>query len=207
MGEKKYAVRDEEGAILVIVMLVLLLLTVMGRGAVTTSVTEMGISGNERLYKKTFYTAEAGFEHAKALLQTEFRQRNRARIASGQNPDWDFSLNGIVTGIQPATGLDFDGGAVWVRDTAFDDGSGLSGSYTVSVWNNPSDRGGITNDTDRLICVRSTARGPRGTTSSVEVLLLGQASGETIGGYSGQLGGGCNHVSRDVRAIADFSMR
>ncbi len=207
--EGKCLLKNEEGAILVISMLVLLLLTLMGKWAITTSTMEMGIAANDKFYKKTFYTAEAGLGHIKEMLQTEFKERNRARIASGQCPDWDFALNGTVADIDAATDTNFDGGAVWVMDQALGDGARLSGDYTVTVWNNPADRGGITNDTDRLLCVRSVATGPKGTTSRVEALLLGQASGEAITGYFAQAGAGSgkNHNSRDVRGISDFKVQ
>ena len=207
--DAKCLLKNDKGAVLVIAMLVLLLLTLMGRGAITTSSLEMGIAGNERCHNITFYTAEAGIEHIKAMLQTEFTIRNRAKIASGQNPDWDFALNGTVEGIDAATDTNFIGGAVWVNNQALGDGAGLSCNYTVTVWNNPADRGGITNDTDRLLCIRSVAADPGGTTSNVEVVLIAQASGEAITGYFGQdaAGSGRNNNSRDVRAISDFSIQ
>lgn len=199
--------KNDEGAVLVIAMLVLLLLTLMGKVATTTSTVEMGIAGNERFYKKTLYAAETGLGHVREMLQAEFRNSNRARIASGQYPDWDFALNGSVAGIDAAVDTNFDGGAIWILDQDLGDGTGLFGSYTVTIWNNPDDGGGATNDTDQLLCVRSAATGPKGTKSSVEVILLGQASGEAITGYFAQAGGGAgkNSNSRDVRAISDFT--
>ena len=207
--KEKCLLKNDKGAVLVIAMLVLLLLTLMGRGAMTTSTIEMGIAGNERFHNKTFYTAEAGIEHIKAMLQTEFTMRNPAKIASGQNPDWDFALNGTVEGIDAATDTNFTGGAVWVNDQVLGDGAGLSCNYTVTVWNNPADRGGITNDTDRLLCIRSVATAPGGSMSTVEVILIGQASGEAITGYFAQDGAGAgkNNNSRDVRAISDFRVQ
>jgi len=201
--KEKFVANDDKGAVLVVVMLILLLLTLMGKGATTTATIEMGIAANERSYKKTFYTAEAGIGHIKTRLQTEFTGRNQAKIASGQTPDWDFALNGTVEGVNAATDTNSSGGAVWATDQAMDDGERLYSHNTVTVWNNPDDKGGITNDTDRLLYIRSAATGPRGTTSSVEVILLGQASGEAITGYLAQAGA----RSMDVRAISDFTVQ
>lgn len=207
--EEKFAPKNEGGAVLVIAMLVLLLLTLMGIGAITTSGIETGIACNEKFDKKTFFTAEAGLEHIKARLQTEFTNRNQSKIASGQNPDWDFALNGAVGGMEAATDTNFEGGAVWIMDQALDDGGRFSCKYTVAVWNNPDDRGGVLNDTDRLLCIRSLATGPKGTRSRVEAVMAGQVSGEAITGYHAQAGAGVgkNNNSRDVRAISDFTIQ
>jgi Tfp pilus assembly protein PilX len=201
--------KNDTGAVLVIVMLMLVILTLLGKTATTRSTVEMGIAANDGLSKKAFYTAESGLEHIKARLQTEFANKNRAKIASGQIPDWDFALNGSVEAVEAATDTDFDGAATWIKEQAQDDGGWFMGNYTVRAWNNPADRGGTSDDTDRLLCIRSVATGLRGTKSSVEVILLGQAFGEAVTGYFVQAGGGAgkNNNSRDVAAISDFTVQ
>jgi len=205
----KGALKNEGGAVLVIAMIVLLLLTLLGMGAITTSGIERGIACNEVFDRKTFFAAEAGLEHIKARLQIEFCNRSQSKIASGQNPDWDFALNGTVNGMAAATDTNFEGGAVWIMDQALDDGARFSCKYTVAAWNNPDDRGGVYNDTDRLLCIGSLATGPKGTRSRVEAVLVGQISGEAITGYHAQAGSGAgeNNSSRDVRAISDFTIQ
>jgi len=201
--------KNDAGAVLVIVMLLLVILTLLGKTATTRSTVEMGIAANDGLSKKAFYAAESGLEHIRARLQTEFANKNRAKIASGQMPDWDFALNGSVEAVEAATDTDFDGAATWIKEQAQDDGGWFMGNYTVRVWNNPADRGGASDDTDRLLCIRSVATGLRGTKSSVEVILLGQAFGEAVTGYFAQAGGGAgkNNNSRDVAAISDFTVQ
>jgi hypothetical protein len=57
---KKYAVPlNEEGFILVITIIMLLIATIIGITAVTTSKTEVSISGNYKLGMQTFYTADS----------------------------------------------------------------------------------------------------------------------------------------------------
>ncbi|SPD72355.1 conserved hypothetical protein [uncultured Desulfobacterium sp.] len=204
-----HSLKNDSGAVLVIVMLIIAVLALMGKTATTRSIVEMGIAGNYGLSKKAFYTAESGLEHIKAMLNKGFADNNRPKIASGQIPDWDFALNGSVEGVNAATGTDFDGAAEWIREQPQDEGQCLTGSYTVKVWNNPSDMGGNCDDTDRLLCLRSVATGPRGTRSTVEVILVGQAYGESITGYFAQAGGGAgkNNNSRDGAAITDFTER
>jgi len=206
--KKKCTLEKNKGAVLVSAMLLLVLLTLMGKSITTLSTNEMKIAGNERFEKRTFFAAEAGIGHIKAILQSEFANRNLAKIASGQSPDWDFALNGTLADINPATSTDFDGGSVWIDDQPLDDGARLTCSYTVTVWNNPDDGGGITDDTDQLLCVRSVAFGPKGTKSSIAILLLGQATGDAVTGYFAQSGGGAgNNNSIDVNAISDFTVQ
>ena len=107
--KEKCILENNKGAVLVTAMLVLVLLTLMGKSITTLSTNEMKIAGNERFEKRTFFASEAGFGHIKAMLQSEFTNRNQAKIASGQSPDWDFALNGTVAGINAATSSDFDG--------------------------------------------------------------------------------------------------
>ncbi len=206
---RKSIVKDEGGMVLVIAMMVLLLLSVMGRSIATTSSIEMKIAGSERFSKRTFFAAEAGVGHIKAWLQSEFTNRNQARIASGQVPDWDFALKGLVGDINIATAMDFNGGSAWITEQALDDGARIPCNYSVRIWNNPEDKGSITDDTDQLLCVRSIATGPSRTKSCVEVILLGQASGDAITGYFAQASGGTgrNNNSRDIHAISDFTVQ
>lgn len=51
---------SEEGSILVVALVILVLLTVIGISASRTTNTELLIAGNEKLHKIAFYSAEAG---------------------------------------------------------------------------------------------------------------------------------------------------
>lgn len=201
--------QTEQGMILVIVMLLLLLLTIMGAGAIATSSIEMGIAGNDRLSKKAFCTAEAGLAHVTEQLQFEFANRNRAKVASGQIPDWDFAINGVVPGIHAADDTNFNGGAVWVKDQALAGDERLPFVYTVVVWNNPIDPGGITHDTDRLLHIRSVATGPKRSACHIETVLLSQISGNAVAGYFAQSGAGSGggNTNGDVQAISNFTVQ
>ena len=57
---KIFGPHSQEGAALVIAVLILLILTVIGVYAVTTSIFETKISGFERAFKVAFYTADSG---------------------------------------------------------------------------------------------------------------------------------------------------
>ena len=50
--------RNEEGVVLVLCLITLVLLTLIGISATTTSRLEAEISGNDKTYKEAFYAAE-----------------------------------------------------------------------------------------------------------------------------------------------------
>jgi hypothetical protein len=55
--------RNNHGASLVVALLILLVLTIIGISAITTSTFETKIAGNERLYNEAFYAADAGIDY------------------------------------------------------------------------------------------------------------------------------------------------
>ena len=59
MSGLKY-LSNEKGIVLVVSLMLLVTLTVMGLAAISTTSTEIKISGNERLNAQAFQTAEAG---------------------------------------------------------------------------------------------------------------------------------------------------
>ena len=62
----------EQGFVLVLALFMLTICTIIGMAAMSTSTTELDISGNERVHKETFYQAEAGSSAAaEALLDKE----------------------------------------------------------------------------------------------------------------------------------------
>ncbi len=68
MGKKeqvKYRLtfQNQNGVSLVIALLILLVLTLIGISAISTTTFETNIAGNERLYNRTFYTADAGVDY------------------------------------------------------------------------------------------------------------------------------------------------
>lgn len=201
--KEKCLLKNEDGSVLVLALVMLVLLTLLGIAVTTTSIIELQIANNDRLHKTAFYTAEAGIENLRAIFNGLLVDRNAALMAANQSPQWDFALNGTEPGIGQATGTNYNGGAVWIQN-----GSLGGYSFKVRVWNN-ADAGDAANDSDGLIFVQSNASGPRGTTSKIEVLLRCQAAGETITGYTAQAGGGAGKTynAQDLDAITDFTSR
>ena len=50
---------NEDGSVLILALIMLVLLTLIGISATTTSMIEINIAGNERAYKRNLYSAEA----------------------------------------------------------------------------------------------------------------------------------------------------
>ncbi|MGE3537586.1 MAG: PilX N-terminal domain-containing pilus assembly protein [Candidatus Tectimicrobiota bacterium] len=62
--------RQEEGAVLVIGMLTLALLTIIGVAATNTGSLESEIAGNEKTYTQAFYAAELALASGETVLET-----------------------------------------------------------------------------------------------------------------------------------------
>ena len=58
----KRMIKNNKGMALVIALLMLLVLTLIGINAITTTTFETSITGNERVATDAFYTAEAGIQ-------------------------------------------------------------------------------------------------------------------------------------------------
>lgn len=61
--------RNEQGFLLVITMLILVVLSLIGLSATNLSRVELQIAGNDRLHKETFYQADGGTEVGANLLE------------------------------------------------------------------------------------------------------------------------------------------
>jgi hypothetical protein len=55
--------KNQKGVSLVIALMILLILTLIGISAISTTTYETNIAGNERLYNKAFYTSDAGVDY------------------------------------------------------------------------------------------------------------------------------------------------
>jgi len=58
-----FTLQNQNGVSLVIALLILLVLTLIGISAISTTTFETNIAGNERLYNRAFYTADAGVDY------------------------------------------------------------------------------------------------------------------------------------------------
>lgn len=200
-------IQNQRGSALITALIVLTLLTILGLAATNTSMLETMIASTEKTHAEAFYAAEGGIEHLRRNFKSIFVDKNTAKLAAGQEPDWDFALDGSQSGVSAATAANYAGGAVWI--TGGDLGSRYL--YTVRVWDN--DDGGTAgnehrDDTDGIIFMRAEAQVPDGGFAAIEITLSGGASaGEPLSGYNAQEGGGVgkNYNANDVNAMGDFS--
>lgn len=179
-------IKEEKGAVLVVALMMLCLLTIIGTAVSKTTSIETMISGADKDKKETFYAAEAGVDHIKGLMAGIFKDRNNLKIAQGQTPDWDFALNGSEPGIG-AAGATAATGALWIDDRP----CGGNVTYDVVVWDNDDGDGDPTADVDQIIFVRSIATSLQGGSTSIELSIHGDVSGvDIISDYDAQEGGG-----------------
>lgn len=79
---------NEDGSVLILALIMLVLLTLIGISATTTSMIEINIAGNERAYKRNLYSAEAAvMQCAQNMEQTDLQN---------PGPTW-LGLIGAVT--------------------------------------------------------------------------------------------------------------
>ena len=90
---------NERGSPLVIVLLVLVLLTLIGRAAINTSSVETEMAGQHRRHKMTFYGADGGTEIACELVEQN--------IGCPTGFTDNTAGNGAVIGISPVPAMPF----------------------------------------------------------------------------------------------------
>lgn len=63
-----YKLKEEDGAVLITALLLLIVLTLIGIAAIMTSNVDIKLAGNERRTKSAFYVADAGVEIAPGVI-------------------------------------------------------------------------------------------------------------------------------------------
>jgi hypothetical protein len=82
-------IANDRGSALVVALLVLVLLTLMGISATTTSTIEVQMAGNEKFHDMAFYAAESGW-------QTSLNWLDRQFPGVTQNLGWDWEEENFV---------------------------------------------------------------------------------------------------------------
>ena len=87
--------RNEEGVVLVLCLITLVLLTLIGVSATTTSRLEAEISGNDKTYKEAFYAAEMSLTVGETVVNSLLSRvdlnegTTPGRYVKGTQPAWD----------------------------------------------------------------------------------------------------------------------
>lgn len=66
----KHGLGDQKGIALVVALIILLVLTLIGFAAVSTTSYETRIAGNERVYNNAFYASDGGIENFRGRVST-----------------------------------------------------------------------------------------------------------------------------------------
>jgi len=85
MAKLSKILKNERGMVLVIAMLILVMLTVLGLGAVMITSTELKISGNLKTSTDALYTAEGGMEITEGNLKTSAVSNFSGSSGTGNN--------------------------------------------------------------------------------------------------------------------------
>ena len=203
---------SENGSILVVTVMVLVLMSIVGLTTLRRSTVESEISGNHLLYHLYFFAAEAGIERAIESLEEEFIHANMGSVANSITASWDFSFAGgdqIIGTEDDVFEMDKDGIGSYPESAVWFDNSSIGAiAYQVKLWNNDDTRvgGSFLSDRDGIIWVRCDATGPKGGGVSIQVLLQGKAGGPTVSDYTAQPGTGArdNFISNDFKPILIF---
>jgi hypothetical protein len=208
----KQIINNESGSVLILAILMLFAVTMLGFFSTTTSTIETKISANNALYKKAFYAAESGLEHARLVLTNNFAgdpsNVNRLAADPPQAPTWTFALkkNTFNDDTDDAKdtdldGPDFDEGAVWFNNVSLGDCE-----YEVRVYDDiddgmPGDTGyDPAEDTNSRVYVRSQGEcypnnSVAHTMASIEMILAGSVQEQAVTDYNAQSGAGAGKVS------------
>lgn len=68
--ESNFILKNRNGVALIIALIMLLVLTLLGLSAVSTTIHETKIAGNERVYNNAFYAADGGIENFRGRAST-----------------------------------------------------------------------------------------------------------------------------------------
>jgi hypothetical protein len=75
---RSFGLNKQEGAALIIAVLILLILTVVGIYAVTTSTLETKIAGSERVLQEAFNAADGGIDYGRRVINLFLTSQNPA---------------------------------------------------------------------------------------------------------------------------------
>jgi Tfp pilus assembly protein PilX len=106
--------RDNDGYILITVLLLLLVLTILGMAAINTSTVENVLSGNVRLRERNLSKADAGAELSSGLIERSVRESDIIGFTNIVSPSYASTSDDYLPNELRATAFDTD-----TQDIAF----------------------------------------------------------------------------------------
>jgi Tfp pilus assembly protein PilX len=161
--------KNEQGVALITAIFAILLATVIGFALYYSSMIAFTIAVNDRDNTEAFYLADAGINHANALLSKVPKSQFTAVLRAGANATPD---TGDELSVPPTTGL-------WATSQSIPSGSataggvtnfgaGGSGRYWVAVKNDTATGETSTTDLNSILIITSTGVGRDGSTATIE---------------------------------------
>ena len=128
MEKKVSSLNNEKGVVLISAVMFLLLLTVIGIFATTTSNIELQISGHNKLSKMVFYAADSGI-HYVAVNQDLYNSNNL-----DENTSFDFPVNGNpATTYSISDKLQVGGSVSYIGKSQMPAGTGYSAGTVFAI--------------------------------------------------------------------------
>lgn len=164
--------KNEDGVALITAIFAILLATVVGFALYYSSMIAFTIAVNDRDNTEAFYLADAGINHATALLNKVPKAQFSAVLTAGANstPGTGDELSappstGLWTNAESIPSGNATGGGV----TNF--GAGGAGRYWVAVKNDTAPGETASTDTNGTLIITSTGVGRDGSTATVEATI------------------------------------
>ncbi len=172
-------INNQQGSVILIAVIILAMLTIIGISATNTSNTEMKITTNALLYNVAFYTADAGIEAGRAVLNNL-----KTDPVDGDAGYWDLLLRNLT--VDPSGTLEvitWNGQPCTTLNEIIDADGG--GGRTVGladfslVLADNEDRDNMDEvDTDNTVVLTSTAS-YRGSSITIQAIVQAGGGGGT----------------------------
>jgi Tfp pilus assembly protein PilX len=150
---------SERGIVLPVVLILIAVVAVMGSAAVVMTRADIKTTSNYKNSQEAFFIAQAGTEHARAVLGI-------MNAASADKTSFSDELASVVGG----NGT-LDGHAGTTDDAAIANTAFGPGSYTVYLTNDSLDGTSNQTDTNKRVTLTSIGRGPNGSEAIIELTV------------------------------------
>jgi Tfp pilus assembly protein PilX len=169
LRKREKASKNEQGVALITSIFAILLATVIGFALYYSSMIAFTIAVNDRDNTEAFYLADAGINHANALLSKVPVSQLSAVLSAGANSTPD---TGDELSVPPSTGL-------WTASESIPAGSATAGGitnfgaggigrYWVTVKNDTAAGETSTTDSNRTLIITATGVGRDSSTATIE---------------------------------------
>ncbi len=195
-------ISNQQGSIITMALIFLVLLTVIGIATTNTSITERKLTTNTLLHNVAFYTADAGIEAGRAAL---------TNLKAADRGSWDVLLSNLTADPDEKVSLSCDQSSCYNLNEVIDVGGGRGRTvgptiFSLTIEDNDDRDNNNSVDTDNTVLLTSTAS-YRGSVITIEAIVrAGGGGGDlcpgTLRRRQYRHGFGRNCGSRIRRALA-----